>query len=238
MPWFADWCAISLGGGRLPAHHRRRPQPARARRRWCASCRSGSPPTRDSPRGGYEVLRTGVSELVPEITDELLELSAQDEEHLRLMRMLELRSGMSCAAQGRRPQSSASSPGSPASTAGGSPRPTSPSARTSPGAPPSPSTTPSCTPRCATAALELQRAVLPERLPDLPGLVDRRGLPARPVAPTPAATSTTSSRSSDGRVAMFVGDVMGRGVARRLGDGADALGDPHPGGGRPVARPW
>ena len=42
------------------------------------------------------MLRTGESNLVPDVTDEMLVLSAKDEEHLRLIRLLELRSGMSC----------------------------------------------------------------------------------------------------------------------------------------------
>ena len=46
-----------------------------------------------------------------------------------------------------------------------------------------------------TAALELQRAVLPEQLPARRGLVDQRRSTTRPAAPRPAATSTTSYRS-------------------------------------------
>ena len=46
-----------------------------------------------------------------------------------------------------------------------------------------------------TAALELQRAVLPDELPRCRGLVDHACSTCRPAAPTPAATSTTSSRS-------------------------------------------
>ena len=39
----------------------------------------------EAPTGTYNVLRTGRSEFYPEIPDEALEASAQDEEHLRIL---------------------------------------------------------------------------------------------------------------------------------------------------------
>ena len=44
--------------------------------------------------GCWEVIRTGRSNLVPEVTDEMLVAGAMDEEHLRLARALQLRSAV------------------------------------------------------------------------------------------------------------------------------------------------
>lgn len=52
------------------------------------------PPDPSGPNGLLHVLRTGASELSPEITDEQMEASAIDAEHLRILRELELRSVM------------------------------------------------------------------------------------------------------------------------------------------------
>jgi serine phosphatase RsbU (regulator of sigma subunit) len=209
VPWFADWCAISLeddGYLRTIAVAHNHPEHVELVRelqeRW--------PTDPDQPRGSYQVLRTGVSEFAPEITDELLEMAAQDEEHLRLMKMLELRSGMSCALkvgdrsfgvitwiageEGRRFTEADLAFGEDLAR------------------------------RAAIAidaaqlhtqlrdsALELQRAVLPERLPDLPGW--DVAVAYRPAGRTDAGGDFYDVVPlGDGRIAMFVGDVMGRGV--------------------------
>jgi serine phosphatase RsbU (regulator of sigma subunit) len=46
------------------------------------------------PGGAWEVLRTGQSALIPEVTDEMLVAGARDEEHLRIARELQLRSAL------------------------------------------------------------------------------------------------------------------------------------------------
>ncbi len=100
MPWFADWCAISLAqDGRLRplALAHRRPEDADA----IAELQRRYPPSPDSARGVYQVLRSGRSDLVADLTDEVLEAAAQDEEHLELLRRLEFRSAMSCPLVGR-----------------------------------------------------------------------------------------------------------------------------------------
>ena len=56
--------------------------------------RSRYPVDRDAETGAPNVVRTGRSELYPEIPDEMLVQGAQDEEHLRLMRELGLVSAM------------------------------------------------------------------------------------------------------------------------------------------------
>ena len=52
-------------------------------RRW--------PPQQDAPFGPYAVLRSGTPELSPEITEDLLQAAAQDDEHLAVIRELGLR---------------------------------------------------------------------------------------------------------------------------------------------------
>ncbi|WP_224368541.1 sensor histidine kinase [Hyalangium versicolor] len=49
-------------------------------------------PALDGPTGVARVVRTGHSERVEQVTDEVLELMARDEEHLRLLRRMELTS--------------------------------------------------------------------------------------------------------------------------------------------------
>jgi serine phosphatase RsbU (regulator of sigma subunit) len=61
------------------------------------------------------------------------------------------------------------------------------------------------------SALELQRAILPDHLPDVPGW--RTAMAYRPAGRTDAGGDFYDVvELADGRLAMFVGDVMGRGV--------------------------
>lgn len=92
VPEIADWCVVDLvgpGGGRqrvVVAH----PDPhklllAEELRRY--------EPAEPGPSSGVgRVIRTGTSELYPEITDEMLVSGAVDEEHLRLLRAVDFRS--------------------------------------------------------------------------------------------------------------------------------------------------
>jgi PAS domain S-box-containing protein len=59
------------------------------------------PPDPDQPTGAAAVMRTGEPELVPEISDAMLERGARDELHLDLLRQLELRSYMGVPLRGR-----------------------------------------------------------------------------------------------------------------------------------------
>lgn len=52
------------------------------------------PPATDETRGPHAVVRTGKSELYPEVTDEVLAGGARDERHLELLRSLGMRSAM------------------------------------------------------------------------------------------------------------------------------------------------
>ena len=210
VPWFADWCAISLAeDGVLRTIAVAHTHPELIALVHELQERYPTDPTSD--RGGYGVLRSGESQLVPDVTDDLLAQSAQDEEHLELMRALNLRSGMSCALKvaertfgvitwvagegGRRFTEDDLAFGEDlaqrAAIAIDNAQLHS---------------------QIRTAALELQRAVLPERLPEIEGWsASIRYLPA---GRTDAGGDFYDVVPlEDGRLAMFVGDVMGRGVA-------------------------
>jgi PAS domain S-box-containing protein len=92
VPTLADWCAIdeldAAGQVRRLATEHRDPEKVMFAREL--SRRYGDRP--NATRGVPEVLRTGKSEWAVDISDELLAQSAQDEEHLALLRSLQLTS--------------------------------------------------------------------------------------------------------------------------------------------------
>jgi PAS domain S-box-containing protein len=209
VPWFADWCAIALEeDGRLRNIAVAHAQPEHAHLVEELQTRYPARPT--GTQGSYQILRTGVSELVPEISDDLLARVSQDEEHLRLLSTLAFRSALACPLKVRDRVL-----GVITWVAGESGRRFSGDdlafgedlAR-----------------RAAVAidnaqlhsetrdvALRLQHAVLPERLPELPGWETA-------VVYLPAGRTDAGGDFYDvvdlgaGRLATFVGDVMGRGV--------------------------
>ena len=94
VPTLADWCAVDIveEGGvprRLAVEH---PDPEKVRLAYELERRY--PPDPDSPRGLYNVLRTGEPEMMAEIPEELVEQAARDEWHRELLIRLELRSYM------------------------------------------------------------------------------------------------------------------------------------------------
>jgi GAF domain-containing protein len=209
VPWFADWCSIQLEEDGVL----RTISVAHAQAEMVAlvdELQTRYPPDPNPERGAYKVLTTGESDLIPEIPDELLVEAAIDEEHLRLIRLLDLKSALSCPLKvqdrvlgvitwvsgegGRR--------FSQADLAFGE----------------------DLAQRAAVAidnaqlhsqvrdvALQLQRAVLPDRLPRAEGW-------STAVCYLPAGRTDAGGDFydvvplDDGRVAAFVGDVMGRGV--------------------------
>jgi serine phosphatase RsbU (regulator of sigma subunit) len=209
VPWFADWCAISLEQDGVlrslaVAHLRPESEPL------IQELQASYPSDPDLPRGAYQVLRTGVSELVPDVSDDLLEAAAVDARHLELLRALNFRSGLSVALKaqgrtfgvitwvtgegGRRFDSDDQQFGEELAR------------------------------RAALAidnahlhselrdmALRLQQAVLPSELPTSPGWqAASRYLPAGRGGA--GGDFFDVLPLADGRVALFVGDVMGRGV--------------------------
>ena len=92
VPRLADWFAVDLvteSGAleRVSVHH---PQPARVA--LANDLFTRYPPRRSVDHGAWHVIDTGEPEWKAEITDELLEKSAQDPEHLAILRGLGLRS--------------------------------------------------------------------------------------------------------------------------------------------------
>jgi PAS domain S-box-containing protein len=94
VPHLADWCAVDILDQeglprRLAVMHI---DPARVElardvhRRW--------PPSLDAPHGIAAVLRSGTPEIVPEISEEMLRAATVDEEHLRIVMALGLKSYM------------------------------------------------------------------------------------------------------------------------------------------------
>jgi GAF domain-containing protein len=210
VPQFADWCHIQLlQDGVLRPIATGHPDEVLESR--IVELQQRYPPDPDAKHGSYQVARTGEPELVPEITDVMLVLAAVDEDHLHALRQLQFRSALRvpltvrgsvlgvvtwvAGEQGRRFSHDDLAFGMDLAR------------------------------RAATAidnaqlhsqvrdvAIQLQRAVLPSTLPDMPGWeVAVRYLPA-------GRTDVGGDFYDvvplvDGRVVAFVGDVMGRGVA-------------------------
>jgi PAS domain S-box-containing protein len=93
VPAIADWCSISVreSQNEFPksiavAHI----DPAKVS--WAAELQKEYPTDWESERGSGQVLRTGKSEIYKEVPDELLVLSSKDENHLRIIRQIGLKS--------------------------------------------------------------------------------------------------------------------------------------------------
>jgi len=209
VPQFADWCVIQLLQDDvlrpLALAH-----PDAIGEERIRELQARYPPNPDAPGGAHEVARTGRSELVPDITDDMLAQAAVDEEHLRVLQELNFRSAMTvplkvhdrvlgvvtwvAGAGGRRygPEDLAFAE--------------------------------DLARRAAIAidnaelhsevrdvALHLQHAVLPERLPHPDGW--EVAVQYRPAGRTDIGGDFYDLIAlDDGSVAVFVGDVMGRGV--------------------------
>jgi serine phosphatase RsbU (regulator of sigma subunit) len=89
VPAFADWCAIDVvEDGQLHRLAVEHVDPSKVR--LALEVQERYPPDPDS--GAWRVIRTGESVFVAEITDEMLEGGIEDAEQLALMRQLQLRS--------------------------------------------------------------------------------------------------------------------------------------------------
>jgi PAS domain S-box-containing protein len=93
VPEIADWCAVDLAAGddieRVAVAH---VDPERVE--LARAMQERYPPDPRTNTGVYGVLRHGIAELYPEISDEMLEASARDAEHLRVVRSVGIRSAM------------------------------------------------------------------------------------------------------------------------------------------------
>ena len=92
VPHFADWCAVDVAepGGtlrRLAVAHA-----DEAKVRLAQELDERYPPRRDVAYGAYHVLRTGRSEMMAEVPESVLVELAADDDHLRILRGLGLKS--------------------------------------------------------------------------------------------------------------------------------------------------
>lgn len=93
VPEIADWSAVHLvedGVVRQVSVNHVDPE----RLRLAAELQERYPPDPDAPTGVHAVIRSGEPELYSDISDEMLVEAAQDEEHLRILRELGFRSAM------------------------------------------------------------------------------------------------------------------------------------------------
>jgi len=94
VPQLGDWCSVSMPDGHgfirtVAVAHTDPEKVALARR-----IGERYPTSVDAPGGTAEVLRSGRSQVVNEIPDEMLSAAAQDDEHLELLRAVGLRGGL------------------------------------------------------------------------------------------------------------------------------------------------
>lgn len=100
VPRLADWCTlVLLEDGALTPVGIAHTDPDKTR--WAWQLVRAYPSRTDAPHGDANVLRTGVSELYPVMPDELLTAAAVDDEHLRLLREVGMRSAMAVPLPGR-----------------------------------------------------------------------------------------------------------------------------------------
>ena len=94
VPRIADWCAIMMvdGNGVLQPVEVAHTDPAKVE--VAMEMRRRFPPAKDDRRGAYEVLRTGRSNYVREITDEMLDASNLHADQRAMLEQLGLRSVM------------------------------------------------------------------------------------------------------------------------------------------------
>jgi len=97
VPAVADWCAITLlePPGALRTVAVAHADPAKVE--LARELTERYPQRLDAPTGAGAVIRTGEPQLVPAITPEILAAAARDEEHLRLLRELDLSASLTVA---------------------------------------------------------------------------------------------------------------------------------------------
>jgi PAS domain S-box-containing protein len=212
VPRLADWCVVQLldddSGLRNVAVAHVDPEKVR----WAHELEARYPPDPSARTGAPEVIRTGRSEIYPEIDDDLLVAGALDAEHLEILRQLNMRSLMivPLVARGRRlgaisflatadsgrqyvtaDLEAAEDLGRRAGLAVDHARLFDREHRT---------------------AETLQRALLPSELPDLPGYeLAVRYLPGTQ-GDAAAGDFYDAFALPDGRFGIVIGDIVGRGI--------------------------
>jgi signal transduction histidine kinase len=92
VPDLADWCAVDIADPDGHLHQVAVAHVDADKVRWGRELNERYPPRADAPTGSYQVLRTGQPELHQDVTDDMLVASATDEEHLRILREVGLKS--------------------------------------------------------------------------------------------------------------------------------------------------
>ncbi|MDX2052856.1 MAG: PAS domain S-box protein [Polyangiaceae bacterium] len=94
VPTIADWCAIDMvaGEGRVERLAVAHADPGKVR--FAKEVEQKYPPDPQSPYGVHEVIRTGKAQMMSEIPEALLIAAAVDDEHLRIIEELGLKSSM------------------------------------------------------------------------------------------------------------------------------------------------
>ncbi len=94
VPGIVDWCAIHVvdEAGEIKPVAVAHADPAKERLAWELGERY--PTQADAATGVPAVIRTGSTEVVTDVTDEMLEAGAEDAEHLEIIRGLGLRAGI------------------------------------------------------------------------------------------------------------------------------------------------
>lgn len=94
VPEIADWCAVDLIDDRGARQQVVVAHPSPDKLALAERLRAYDPEVPDPNQGMGRVIRTGVSELYEEISDEMLVRGAVDDEHLRLLREVGFRSAL------------------------------------------------------------------------------------------------------------------------------------------------
>jgi PAS domain S-box-containing protein len=94
VPVLADWCTIELAGdgGELEQVAVAHADPAKVE--TARELRRRYPPDREAPSGVWRVMTTGAPVFIPRVTDEMLAQTVSEQDHLRILREMGLRSAM------------------------------------------------------------------------------------------------------------------------------------------------
>ncbi len=94
VPELADWCTVHIveENGAIAQIAVAHKDPAKLE--WAEQIRHKYPLNREDPRGAALTLRTGESDLIPDIPDEMLVQGARDPEHLEILRSVGFKSVM------------------------------------------------------------------------------------------------------------------------------------------------
>ena len=214
VPELADWCGVDLAGDRRRGSSASRSTHVDPAKVALAQELAERYPRRAAHRPRvHQVLRTGESQLWPRHPRRADRRGApQDEEHLRLIRALGMRSAMIVPMRVRDRVLGAITFVSAES--GRTLRRRRPAARRGPRAARRRrrSRTRACTARARRSRSTLQASLLPPMLPEIPGVEAGALYRAAGEGTRSAATSTTSSRPPSDEWFAVIGDVCGKGA--------------------------